>query len=111
MARGSISVRSRWKGLVSSPRWDCGRAGSAAERARSTANGTLISNSRWTAASSSGKTNPQPSQPSSSSGVQASVLGAVRPVGELAVGGVELGRDVGVEALDGRLLSVPVSAM
>ena len=50
-----------------------GLAGSTAELATDWAKGRLRSNSACTSASSSGKTNPQPSQPAESSGVHASV--------------------------------------
>ena len=60
--------------MVLIPSEDFGFAGSFAELATESANGRLRSNSAWTFASSSGKTKPQPGQPSASSGVHASVL-------------------------------------
>jgi hypothetical protein len=54
--------------------WDTGSSGSVADFATRTAKSRFFWNSAWTSASSSGKTKPQPSQPSSSSGVQARVF-------------------------------------
>ena len=104
------------------PTTETGSSGSLADSATDSANGMFFSNSAWTSSSSSGKSKPLPQSVAShsSSGTDSEAasqvdISGVKPeraeqLGHVGVGvpvgGVELGGDVRVVALDGRVLVV-----